>query len=60
MRKDYFLQVLAIGDRSEIGLLDVPFDKSFLGLGIGMIFARFQMSGMMLRISARLNTSVRY
>jgi len=36
-----FSRVLAIDERSEIGLYDVPFPRSFWGFGIGMIFVSF-------------------
>ena len=41
-----FSSVFAIGDRSEIGLYDVPMFGSLFGLGIGTILASFQIWGM--------------
>ena len=49
-----FSKVLAIGDRRAIGLYDVPSLGSLFGLGMGMIFASFQMCGIVLVFSALL------
>ena len=40
-----FSSVLAMGERRDMGLYEVPMDGSLLGLGIGIIFASFQMWG---------------
>ena len=40
-----FSSVLAMGERSDIGLYEVPIDGSLFGLGIGIILASFQMWG---------------
>ena len=55
-----FSSVLAIGDRSAMGLYDVPIDVSLCGLGIGIILASFQMLGIVFVLSAKLYMSVRY
>ena len=49
-----FSRVLAIGDRSAMGLYDVPIEVSLFGLGIGMTLACFQVLGMMFVLSAVL------
>ena len=54
-----FSMVLAIGDRSDMGLLNVPIDESLFGLGIGMVFDVFQMLGMVLVFSDVLYICVR-
>ena len=43
-----------MGDKSAMGRYDVPIDVSLPGLGIGMIFAVFQVMGMVFVLSARL------
>ena len=40
-----FSRVLAIGDRSDMGLYEVPMEGSLFGFGIGIIFASFQICG---------------
>ena len=42
-----FSMILAMGESSEIGLYEVARSGSLFGLGIGMIFASFQIGGMM-------------
>lgn len=37
-----FSRVLAIGESKDIGLYEVPKEGSLFGLGIGTIFASFQ------------------
>ena len=37
-----FAMILAMGESSEFGLYEVPGPGSLFGLGIGMIFASFQ------------------
>ena len=54
----FFSSVFAMGDRSAIGLYDVPIDLSLLGLGIGIIFAVFQAEGIVFVFSAVLYMSV--
>ena len=40
-----FSSVLAIGERREMGLYEVPRNGSLFGLGIGIILASFQIWG---------------
>ena len=40
-----FSRVLAMGERSDIRLYEVPVDGSLFGLGIGIILASFQIWG---------------
>jgi len=53
------LAILAIGESREMGLWEVPIPGSLLGLGIGMLFASFQICGMMFWFSERLKIWVR-
>ena len=55
-----FSSNLAIGDKRDIGRYEGPMFGSLLGLGIGMIFASFQIWGMMLLFRERLYIVVRY
>ena len=49
-----FSMILAIGESREMGLYEFPIPGSLLGFGIGMIFASFQICGMMFWFSERL------
>ena len=49
-----FSNVLAIGERSAMGLYDVPIEVSLFGFGIGIILACFQMLGIVFVLSAML------
>ena len=49
-----FSSVLAIGERRDMGLYEVPMDGSFFGLGIGIILASFQIWGIWFEFIARL------
>ena len=49
-----FSSILEIGERSAIGLYEVPIEVSLFGLGIGMTFACFQVFGMMFVLSVVL------
>lgn len=49
-----FSSVLAMGERSEMGLYDVLSLRFLLGLGIGIILDSFQMAGMVFCVIARL------
>lgn len=40
-----FSSVLAIGERRDMGLYEVPMNGSLFGLGIGIILASFQIWG---------------
>lgn len=55
-----FSRHLAMGERSEIGLYELPSLGFLLGFGIGMIFASFQICGMVLSWIERLYVCVRY
>ena len=57
--KEYFSSILAMGDRSAISLYEVPIELSLLGLGIGMIFAVFQILGIVLEFTAMFQICVR-
>ena len=52
--KMIFSRVLAMEDSSDIGLYDVPRLGSLFGFGIGMMWASFQIWGIMLLLRARL------
>ena len=52
--------VLAIGESSDIGRYYVPRFGSLFGFGIGMIFANFQICGIVFVFKARFSMSVRY
>ena len=54
-----FTRVLAMGEMSDIGRYEVPRFWSLFGLGIGMIFAVFQICGMVFLVRARLYVFVR-
>ena len=49
-----FSSVFAIGDRSAMGRYELPIDVSLLGLGMGIVFACFQMLGIVFVLSAML------
>ena len=49
-----FSSVLAIGERRDMGLYEVPMDGSLLGLGIGIILASFLIWGIWFEFIARL------
>ena len=49
-----------MGERREIGLLLVCRSGSLFGLGMGIMLARFQISGMVFVLTARLNICVVY
>ena len=51
---------VAITDRRDIGLYDVPMLMSLLGLGTGMMLANFHTCGILLSLSAALYMFVRY
>ena len=55
-----FSIVLAMGERSAMGRYDVPISIGFPGLGIGMIFACFQVLGIVFVLMEMLNMCVRY
>lgn len=55
-----FSRVLAIGDRRDIGLYEVPMEASLFGFGIGMILASFHICGMVLVLRERFKSEVRY
>ena len=55
-----FSSVLAMGESSAMGLLDVPSVASLPGLGIGIILAIFHVWGIVLVLSERLKITVRY
>ena len=42
-----FSRVLAITERSKLGLYEVPMFMTLLGFGIGIMFAIFHVRGMM-------------
>ena len=42
VRKNDFFMILAMGESREIGLYEIPRPGSLFGLGIGTIFASFQ------------------
>ena len=42
VRKNHLLECLCNTDRRDIGLYDVPMLMSLFGLGIGIMFASFQ------------------
>ena len=49
-----FSRVLAIGERREIGLYEVKRWMSLSGFGIGVMFAVFQMQGMIFVLTERV------
>ena len=55
-----FSSVLAIGDKSDIGLYDDPSLGFFCGFNIGTILASFQICGIMFLLRAMLYVSFRY
>ena len=54
-----FSRVLAIGERSEIGLYEEPWLESLFGLRIGLILAVFQIWGIAHSLTERLYIFVR-
>ena len=58
-RSSIFSKILAMGDRSDRGLWNVPMDEFLFGLGIGIIFDVFQMRGIVLVLSDVLYICVR-
>lgn len=56
----HFSSVFAMGERSDMGLYDVPSSAGLFGFRMGMILACFQGRGIMLLLSAVLYMSVRY
>lgn len=52
--RSIFSSVLAMGDRSAMGLYDVPCVLSLLGFGMGTVFAVFHIVGMLFVISDML------
>ena len=54
-----FSSVFAITEIRDMGLYAVPLAMSLLGIGIGTMFANFQMCGIMLLLRAVLNMLVR-
>ena len=57
VRKKALLQCLAITERRDIGLYEVPL--SLLGFGMGTMLANFHMCGIMLVLRAVFNMYVR-
>ena len=55
-----FSKVLAIGDRRDIGLYEVPSSGFLFGFRIGTIFASFHISGIELELRDSLNILQRY
>ena len=55
-----FSRVLAIGDRRDIGLYEVPRYEGLEGFWIGMILAVFQIEGIWFLFRAMLNICVKY
>jgi len=56
----HFSRTLAKTARSDMGLCELPWLVSLFGLGMGMMFASFQVCGMMLLFSAMFSSLVRY
>ena len=54
-----FSRVFAMGESSAIGLYEVPIEVSLFGLGMGIIFACFQVLGMMFALRDVLYKCVR-
>ena len=52
--RSIFSSVLAMGDKSAMGLYDVPCVLSLLGFGIGIVFAVFHIVGMLFVLSDML------
>ena len=52
--RSVFSRVFAIGERSEIGLYEVPSFGFLFGFGIGVTFASFQIWGIVLVLMDRL------
>ena len=57
--EDDFSRSLAVGDKREMGLLEEPWWGSLFGLGIGIIFANFQIWGMIFLLRERFSIFVR-
>ena len=55
-----FSSILAITEKGEMGLYDVPMFMCLFGFGIGMMFVSFHVCGMMLLFSDVLHMLVRY
>ena len=56
----HFSSTLAMTERSDMGLCELPRFVSLFGLGMGMMFASFQVCGMMLWFNDMLSSFVRY
>ena len=54
-----FPSVLAITERRDIGLYEVPLSMALLGFGMGTMLANFHMCGIMLLLRVVLNILVR-
>ena len=54
-----FSSVLAITEKRDMGLYEVPLFMSLLGFGMGTMLANFHMFGIMLVLSAVFNMLVR-
>ena len=50
----FLSMILAIGESRDMGLYEVPIPGSLFGFGIGMIFASFQICGMVFWFRDRL------
>ena len=59
VRKKALLQCLAITERRDMGLYEVPLSVSLLGFGIGTMLANFHVCGIMFLLRAVLNILVR-
>ena len=53
-------RTLITGDNSVIGLYELPILMGFPGLGMGIIFPSFHMSGIFKELTHRLNVSAMY
>ena len=54
-----FSRSLAVGDKREMGLYEKPWWGSLFGLGIGIIFANFQIWGRIFLLRDRFSIFVR-
>ena len=59
VRKKAVLHCLAITERRDMGLYEVPLSMSLLGFGMGTMLANFHMCGIMLVLRAVFNMLVR-
>ena len=58
VRKKALFNVIAITERRDMGLYEVPLSMFLLGFGIGTMLTNFQMCGIMLLLIAVLNMLV--